>query len=121
MPKDPERAAMLLDISTTTPERIEGILACGLTEGQIGLACGVSSNLVARWGRGESVPQPRQKIRLSDLRSLCLLAIEISRYRLGIAGKLLINLKVPELLARGHFSDAEIALYNLRSRRSTVG
>jgi transcriptional regulator with XRE-family HTH domain len=116
MSQDADAVAQLLEPTCTTPERIEGLLATGLTEKHIAQACGVSTNLVKRWRRGASVPHHTQFQRLDDLRTLCLFAIEVSGHNLELAAGLLVMLKAPALVVEGRYHEADQALLILQKR-----
>ena|GEM_PF-5518614 len=117
MPKDPNRVALLLETTSTPSERVNGLLATGLTKEHIAMACGVSFRVVSKWQLGKSGPHATQFQRLDDLRSLCLFAIQVSNHDLKLATGLLLRLNAPSLVAEERFQEAHKALLTLQQRR----
>jgi hypothetical protein len=117
MPKDPDRVAILLEPTSTSSERVNGLLAAGLSEEHIAMACRVSLRVVGKWKLNKSGPRATQFRRLDDLRTLCLFAIQVSGYDLKLATGLLLRLKAPALVAEERFSEAHQALLTLEQRR----
>jgi DNA-binding NarL/FixJ family response regulator len=66
----------LLAPIATTPERIRGLLALGLSATHIALATKVSPSTVRNWTRGEAVPRAEAATVLDDLRTIARALLE---------------------------------------------